>query len=67
MVTMKDLLECGVHFGHQTRRWNPKTKNSFLALGKISILLICKKPCATLDTPIISCAMRALKAKASCL
>ncbi|HIP45005.1 MAG TPA: 30S ribosomal protein S2 [Sulfurospirillum arcachonense] len=26
MVTMKDLLECGVHFGHQTRRWNPKMK-----------------------------------------
>ena len=26
MVTMKDLLECGVHFGHQTRRWNPKIK-----------------------------------------
>lgn len=25
-VTMKDLLECGVHFGHQTRRWNPKMK-----------------------------------------
>jgi small subunit ribosomal protein S2 len=23
---MKDLLECGVHFGHQTRRWNPKMK-----------------------------------------
>lgn len=23
-VTMKGLLECGVHFGHQTRRWNPK-------------------------------------------
>ena len=23
-VTMKDLLEAGVHFGHQTRRWNPK-------------------------------------------
>ena len=23
-VTMKELLECGVHFGHQTRRWNPK-------------------------------------------
>ena len=21
---MKDLLEAGVHFGHQTRRWNPK-------------------------------------------
>ncbi len=26
MVTMKDLLECGVHFGHQTKRWNPKMK-----------------------------------------
>jgi len=25
-VTMKDLLEAGVHFGHQTRRWNPKMK-----------------------------------------
>ena len=25
-VTMKDLLECGMHFGHQTRRWNPKMK-----------------------------------------
>ncbi len=23
-VTMKELLEAGVHFGHQTRRWNPK-------------------------------------------
>lgn len=26
MVTMRDLLECGVHFGHQSRRWNPKMK-----------------------------------------
>lgn len=25
-VTMKNLLEAGVHFGHQTRRWNPKMK-----------------------------------------
>ncbi|MBI5428558.1 MAG: 30S ribosomal protein S2 [Nitrospinae bacterium] len=25
-VTMKDLLEAGVHFGHQTTRWNPKMK-----------------------------------------
>ncbi len=23
-VTLKDLLEAGIHFGHQTRRWNPK-------------------------------------------
>ncbi|MBN2124232.1 MAG: 30S ribosomal protein S2 [Deltaproteobacteria bacterium] len=26
LVTMKALLEAGVHFGHQTRRWNPKMK-----------------------------------------
>lgn len=25
-VTLKELLEAGVHFGHQTRRWNPKMK-----------------------------------------
>lgn len=25
-LTMKNLLEAGVHFGHQTRRWNPKMK-----------------------------------------
>ena len=25
-VTMKELLEAGVHFGHQVRRWNPKMK-----------------------------------------
>ncbi|MBC7692173.1 MAG: 30S ribosomal protein S2 [Methylotenera sp.] len=25
-VTMRELLEAGVHFGHQTRRWNPKMK-----------------------------------------
>ena len=26
VVTMKDLLESGVHFGHQVKRWNPKMK-----------------------------------------
>lgn len=25
-ITVKDLLDAGVHFGHQTRRWNPKSK-----------------------------------------
>ena len=24
VISMKSLLEAGVHFGHQTRRWNPK-------------------------------------------
>ena len=26
VVTMRELLDSGVHFGHQTRRWNPKMK-----------------------------------------
>ena len=25
-IALKDLLEAGVHFGHQTKRWNPKMK-----------------------------------------
>ncbi|GMA26490.1 hypothetical protein GCM10025864_42490 [Luteimicrobium album] len=30
VVTMRQLLESGVHFGHQTRRWNPKMKRHIL-------------------------------------
>ena len=26
VITMRQMLEAGVHFGHQTRRWNPKMK-----------------------------------------
>jgi small subunit ribosomal protein S2 len=36
---MKDLLECGVHFGHQTRRWNPKMKK-FIFGERKSIYII---------------------------
>ena len=36
---MKDLLEAGVHFGHQTRRWNPKMKRFiFVERGGIYII-----------------------------
>lgn len=30
VISMKQLLEAGVHFGHQTRRWNPKMKKIYL-------------------------------------
>ncbi|MDO4910952.1 MAG: 30S ribosomal protein S2 [Corynebacterium sp.] len=30
VVTMRELLDAGVHFGHQTRRWNPKMKRFIL-------------------------------------
>jgi small subunit ribosomal protein S2 len=39
VVSMKDLLEAGVHFGHQTRRWNPKMKRFiFTERGGIYII-----------------------------
>jgi small subunit ribosomal protein S2 len=31
-IAIKDLLEAGVHFGHQTRRWNPKMKQYILGI-----------------------------------
>ena len=34
MVTIKDLLESGVHFGHQTRRWNPKMRKFIFGVRK---------------------------------
>ena len=38
-VGMKDLLEAGVHFGHQTRRWNPKMKK-FIFIERNGIYII---------------------------
>lgn len=38
-VTMKDLLEAGVHFGHQTKRWNPKMK-PFIFTERNAIFII---------------------------
>ena len=29
-ITIRQLLDAGVHFGHQTRRWNPKVKRFIL-------------------------------------
>ena len=38
-ISMKSLLEAGVHFGHQTRRWNPKmAKYIFTARNGIYII-----------------------------
>jgi small subunit ribosomal protein S2 len=38
-ITMKELLEAGVHFGHQTRRWNPKMKR-FIFMERNRIYII---------------------------
>ena len=39
IVTMKQLLEVGVHFGHQTKKWNPKMKK-FIYTDKNGIYII---------------------------
>ena len=39
VVTMRQLLESGVHFGHQTRRWNPKMKR-FILTARNGIYII---------------------------
>src|SRR5437764_14671791 len=39
VVTMKQLLESGVHFGHQARRWNPKMKR-FIFMERNGIHII---------------------------
>lgn len=38
-ITIKDLLEAGVHFGHQTKRWNPKMKG-FIFTDRNGIYII---------------------------
>ena len=39
VVTMKQLLEAGVHFGHQTFKWNPKMK-SYIFIKRNGIHII---------------------------
>ena len=40
---IKKLLEAGVHFGHQTKRWCPKMKNIFLGNAAASTSSTSKK------------------------
>lgn len=44
VVSMKSLLEAGVHFGHQTRRWNPKMAPYITPSATVSISLTCRRP-----------------------
>jgi len=58
-TTVRDLLDAGVHFGHQTKRWNPRSKPfvfdhrqgiSIIDLGKTHVLL--EKACAFLTNTV---------------
>ena len=44
VVSMKQLLEAGVHFGHQTRRWNPKMRRLFSRNAMGSTSSTCQRP-----------------------
>jgi small subunit ribosomal protein S2 len=41
VVTMKNLLESGVHFGHQTKRWDPRMKK-YIFGERNGIHIICR-------------------------
>ena len=46
-VSMRDMLKAGVHFGHQTRYWNPKMKPFiFGARNKVESYLYGKRSCS---------------------
>jgi small subunit ribosomal protein S2 len=50
VVTMRQLLEAGVHFGHQTRRWNPKMRRYILGERNGIYLIDLKKTLDGVDT-----------------
>jgi small subunit ribosomal protein S2 len=50
VVTIRQLLDSGVHFGHQTRRWNPKMKRFILAERSGSHIIDLQQSLAFIDT-----------------
>ena len=42
VISMKQLLEAGVHFGHQTRRWNPKRLHTSTQREMVSTSSTCR-------------------------
>jgi small subunit ribosomal protein S2 len=49
IATMRELLEAGVHFGHQTRRWNPKMKPFIFTERKGNYIIDLQKTLTKLD------------------
>ncbi len=55
VISMKQLLEAGVHFGHQTRRWNPKMKKYIFTERNGIYILTCKKRLKRWRKPTTTC------------
>lgn len=64
VISMKQLLEAGVHFGHQTRRWNPKMAPYIFTERNGITLLIYRKLLKKLMKLMISYVVSLKKAKA---
>ena len=50
LVTLQELLDSGVHFGHQTRRWNPKMRRFILGERNGIYLIDLRKTLAGIET-----------------
>ena len=53
-ITMREMMEAGVHFGHQTKRWNPKMKQSSSAPATASTSSTCSRRCVRSAAPSTS-------------
>ena len=53
VVTMRELLDSGVHFGHQTRRWNPKMKRFIFAERNGIYIIDIQQSLALIDLSLI--------------
>ncbi len=66
-VTMREMLEAGVHFGHQTRFWNPKMSQYLYGhRNKIHIINL-ERHCRCLTTRLIISARLLANEAMSCL
>ena len=52
VISMKQLLEAGVHFGHRTRRWNPKMAQSCSLVQRNRLRMLSK-----LKQSVVECTM----------
>ena len=55
VISMKQLLEAGVHFGHQTRKWNPKMKKYIFTARNDSHIINLEDTSAQVDKAYFIC------------
>ena len=66
IISMKQLLEAGVHFGHQTRRWNPKMAPYIFTERNGIYIIDLQKTVKKVENVTTSCAMLLPAAKIFC-